>query len=145
MSDGYERRGGVSTGSEHLREHSQHDQALVVDAEVMLWSSMAHDDKDRLEWLLHHEFTGLTRDGAHLSRDECAGAAPRSARRAEGDFTDWSFHTMPWPLVLVTYRLADDDAESRHVSIWDVSTGLARLRFHQGTWEDAPQLAGVGV
>lgn len=59
-----------------------------------------------------------------------AGAIPRSERH----FTRWSFYDLPWPLVLTTYELADDRGHSQHMSIWDISTGLARLRFHQGTW-----------
>ena len=49
MDDGYEQRGGVSTGAEHFQADDPRDQALVVDAEVMLWSSVAHDDRARLE------------------------------------------------------------------------------------------------
>jgi hypothetical protein len=143
VRDGQMQRERYSTGAEHLRDDGPDERTLVVRAEEMLWSSSALRDRERLEWLLHHDYTGVTRDGVHVTRDEAVLATARSVPRGERDFTEWEFHAMPWPLVLVTYRLADDRGDSRHVSIWDISTGLARLRFHQGTWQESPHLSPV--
>jgi len=127
-------------GSEHV-ELGDH-LSLVMEAEALLWSSSVQRDVGRLEWLLHHDFTGVTRDGESVSREESLSATRRGIPRAERDFTEWSLHAMPWPLVLVTYRLVEDEGTSRHVSVWDISTGLARLRFHQGTWQDHDGMPG---
>ena len=136
MSNGHTQHGEYSTGAEHLGTAGKGERSIVVEAEATLWSSSAQRDRERLEWLLHHDFTGVTRDGEYVTREETVRATTRAVPRGERDFTEWGFHSMPWPLVLVTYKLADDRGDSRHVSIWDISTGLARLRFHQGTWED---------
>lgn len=110
----------------------------VVSAETTLWTSAAGRDRDRLEWLLHEDFSAITCDGEAVTRDAVASSNARDVAVGDRTFSDWSFHQMPWPLVLVTYHLDEGDKCSRHVSIWDVSTGSARIRFHQGTWVAEP-------
>lgn len=122
------------TGAGHVQVGSDQERQMVVEAEALLWSCAARRDQERLEWLLHHDYSGVTRDGDPVSREDAVAATSGAAPRGERDFTQWTFHPMPWPLVLATYRLAEDQGTSRHISVWDVSTGLARLRFHQGTW-----------
>lgn len=128
----------VSTGSEHISASTSKERTMVVEAEALLWSSSARRDGQRLEWLLHHEYSGVTREGEAVTRQEAVDATRGSVARGERDFTDWQFHPVPWPLVLTSYRLLEDRGTSRHMSLWDVSTGLARLRFHQGTWTADP-------
>lgn len=132
------------TGSEHAPRSTTTERSIVVDAESVLWSSGAQRGRDRLEWLLHDDFTGVTREGERVDREDLMGTLHRAVPRGEREFAQWAFHDLPWPLVLTTYRLADDRGTSLHMSIWDISTGLARLRFHQGTWEsvghEAPEV-----
>lgn len=111
-----------------------HERQRVISAETALWTSAAGRDRARLEWLLHDDFSAITCDGDLVTREEVAGSTARDVPVGDRTFADWAFHDMPWPLVLVTYHLDEVDRCSRHVSIWDVSTGSARLRFHQGTW-----------
>lgn len=122
-------------GSEHALTNSAEDHGAIVSAEAMLWASAADRDLERLGWLLHHDFTGVTRDGERIGRDQLLEAAVRPPAAGRRVFTEWAFHSLSWPLVLVAYKLTDVSGTSQHMSVWDVSTGLARIRFHQGTWE----------
>lgn len=106
----------------------------VVSAEIDLWTSAAGQDPERLEWLLHHDFSAITCDGELTTRHAVVSSTARDVPVGDRVFADWEFHEIPWPLVLVTYHLDDAEGCSRHMSIWDVSTGSARIRFHQGTW-----------
>lgn len=123
------------TGSEHAPHVGTSERKVVVDAESMLRSSAAQRDPARLEWLVHDDFSGVTLEGERVGRDELVEAIHWAIPHGERDFTQWSFHDLLWPLVLTTYTLAEGRGSTRHMSIWDVSTGLARLRFHQGTWD----------
>lgn len=123
------------TGSEHTPRSTTTERSIVVDAESALWSSATQHDQARLEWLLHDDFSGVTRDGEQVGREELMGMLHRAVPRGGRHFSQWGLHGLPWPLVLTTYSLADDQESSLHLSVWDISTGLARLRFHQGTWE----------
>lgn len=122
------------TGAEHIQVGSAQERQMIIEAEATLWSCAAHRDRERLEWLLHHDYSGVTRAGEPISREAAVAATYGAAPRCTRDFTQWAFHPMPWPLVLATYKLVEDQGSSRHMSVWDISTGLARLRFHQGTW-----------
>lgn len=113
----------------------------VVAAETSLWTSVAGKDRERLEWLLHDEFSGITCDGVAVTRDAVVASTARHVTVGDRIFSEWAFHEMPWPLVLVTYHLAEVDGCSRHTSIWDVSTGSARIRFHHGSWVTADESA----
>lgn len=121
------------TGSEHAPPVSATERSIVVDAESMLWSRAAQRDLPRLEWLVHDDFTGVTRQGVQVGHDDLVDAIRAAVPRGEQDVTHRDFHDLPWPLVLTTYTLADCTGTSQHTSIWDISTGLARLRFHQDT------------
>lgn len=125
------------TRSEHAAHVSATERSIVVDAESMLWSRAAQRDVPRLEWLVHDDFTGVTRQGVQVDHDDLVDAIRAAVPRGERDVTDRDFHDLPWPLVLTTYTLADCTGTSQHMSIWDISTGLARLRFHQGTADTA--------
>ena len=127
-----------------------HEHERVISAETALWTSAAGKDRERLEWLLHHDFSAITCDGDVVTREDVASSSAREVVVGDRTFSDWAFHEMPWPYVLVTYHLDEIDRCSRHVSIWDVSTGSARIRFHQGTWvtpesssPDARETAGA--
>lgn len=117
----------------------------VISAETALWTSAAGKDRQRLEWLLHEDFSAITCDGDAVSREAVAGSTARDVEVGDRTFSDWAFHEMPWPLVLVTYHLDEVDRCSRHMSIWDVSTGSARIRFHQGTWVTEDETAEADV
>lgn len=123
-----------SVGAELALGHGLEGRRAVVEAEAVLWASAAAGDCDRLGWLLHHDFTGVTREGERLGRDQLLAAAVRAPAAGERVFGGWTFHALPWPLVLVTYGLTDASGASRHLSVWDFATGLARIRFHQGAW-----------
>lgn len=111
-----------------------HERQRVIAAEMALWTSAAGQDQQRLEWLLHDDFSAITCDGAFVTREAVARSTARDVAAGDRVFSDWAFHQIPWPLLLVTYHLVDADGCGRHMSIWDVSTGSARIRFHQGTW-----------
>lgn len=113
---------------------SHDERERVIGAETDLWTSTAAHDRRRLEWLLHDDFSAITCDGDLVTREQVAASTAREVLDADRTFADWAFHDMPWPLLLVTYHLTEIHGCSRHVSIWDVSTGSARIRFHQGTW-----------
>jgi hypothetical protein len=133
----YEHDHAPLVGSEHGPHRGAAERSAIVAAESMLRSSAARRDRGRLEWLLHDDFTGVTRRGEPVSRDQVLDAVRSAAPRTQSDFTRWTFHHLPWPLALATYELDDDTGDTLHTSVWDISTGLARLRFHLGTWEPA--------
>lgn len=132
------------TGSEHTPRSTTTERSIVVDAESALWSSATQHDQARLEWLLHDDFSGVTRDGEQVGREELMGMLHRAVPRGGRHFSQWGLHGLPWPLVLTTYSLADDQESSLHLSVWDISTGVGAAavpsRYVGVGW---PSLAGV--
>lgn len=122
-----------------------HERQRVISAEMALWTSAAGQDRQRLEWLLHDDFSAITCDGVLVTREAVANSTARDVATGNRVFSDWVFHEIPWPLLLVTYHLVDADGCGRHMSIWDVSTGSARIRFHQGTWVSGEDVAATPV
>lgn len=107
-------------------------------AELELLASSTRGDAARLRRLLHPEFLEIGRSGRRWTREEIVASLGTEAGRPSPETDEWEFAELAPHLVLVTYRVRSEAADSgplcsRHVSVWDTASGQARLRFHQGT------------
>ncbi|WP_141897632.1 DUF4440 domain-containing protein [Paramicrobacterium agarici] len=102
-------------------------------AEIGLLSPETRSDSIRVDQLLHGDFIEIGRSGRRWTRDEIV-AMLGSEERGEVPQTDeWHFAELSAGIVLVTYRITGTAVESRHSSVWDITSGQPRVRFHQGT------------
>lgn len=105
-------------------------------AEQELHDSSVRRDRERVEALLHPEFTEIGRSGTLWNRAAMIEAMLAEPPRPTPSADEWEFSTVAPQLVLVTYRLTRSGNASRHSSLWDISTEPPRVRFHQGTRVD---------
>jgi hypothetical protein len=107
--------------------------------EIALHQGDVRSDPARLSALLHEQFREIGRSGTVWSRDatlaEFAGGAQAHAIWAQ----DFAVEELAPGIALLTYRSAhvvDAGTLERHTlrsSIWVLSDGGWRMRFHQGT------------
>lgn len=102
-------------------------------AEVALLTSEVRQDLERVRALLHPDYLEIGRSGRRWTRDDVVDRLASEQTRDTPTTDEWELEDLAPDLVLVTYRMRGDERESRHSSIWDVSSGSPVLRFHQGT------------
>lgn len=108
--------------------------ARVKDAEIALLSPETRSDNERVDQLLHDDFAEIGRSGRLWTRDEVLAMLADETRGESPQTAEWQFRELSPHNVLVTYAIVrEGDVYSRHSSIWDLSSGVPRLRFHQGT------------
>lgn len=106
---------------------------VVKDAELALLTSDIRRDPREVDKLLHAGFVEIGRSGRLWTRDEIVAALGAEIAREMPEPDEWRFNELAPDLVLVTYRLRLGTGCSRHSSIWDLSSGVPEIRFHQGT------------
>ena len=79
------------------------------------------------------EFVEIGRSGRRWTREEILGALADEDARDTPLVDGWGFQALTDELTLVTYLIHGSDGDSRHSSLWDTSTGVPVMRFHQGT------------
>lgn len=108
-------------------------------AELALLSGPTRHDGAALRDTLHVDFAEIGRSGRRWTRDEIIAALTIEGDGSTPHTDEWLFTEIAPHLVLVTYRLRTRDGVSRHSSIWDTTSGVPVLRFHQGTVVPATQ------
>ncbi|QPZ38868.1 DUF4440 domain-containing protein [Paramicrobacterium chengjingii] len=112
------------------------DDVQVRAAEIALLSPETRRDSARVRELLHEDFTEIGRSGRRWTRDEILDLLVNEDRSAAPQTDEWVFTELAAGVVLVTYRIVEGAEESRHSSIWETTSGVPRMRFHQGTRSD---------
>lgn len=106
----------------------------IQHTEMALQSPEVRGDAARADAMLHASFTEIGRSGRLWTRDEILAMLADETRGESPQTDEWQFTELAPHSVLVTYAIVRDGGVfSRHSSIWDLSTGEPRLRFHQGT------------
>ncbi|MBP3035458.1 nuclear transport factor 2 family protein [Arthrobacter sp. zg-ZUI100] len=105
----------------------------IQTAEVELLDSLTRGNEARVQELLHPEFVEIGRSGRRWTRAEIIDSLGREDQRPAPETDEWEFADLAPNIILVTYRLRAGTRQSRHSSVWDMSAGQARLRYHQGT------------
>lgn len=106
---------------------------MIKTAELELMTASTRHIPSRVQALLHEDFVEIGRSGRRWTRDEIIASLARLSDRSVPDVDEWAFASLSPSLVLVTYRVRTARGESRHSSIWEVSTEVPQMRFHQGT------------
>ncbi|WP_175559075.1 DUF4440 domain-containing protein [Sanguibacter gelidistatuariae] len=107
--------------------------AMLRVAEVALLTPATRQDPERIRALLHPDYVEVGRSGRRWTRDDVLDRLACEQARPTPATDEWELMELAPDLVLVTYRMRGDQRESRHSSIWDISSGSPVLRFHQGT------------
>jgi hypothetical protein len=102
-------------------------------AELELMTSPTRRNGPRLQTLLHEDFVEIGRSGRRWTRAEMVASLADEGDRSVSDVDEWEFVSLSPDLTLVTYRVRGDHGESRHASIWDLSSEPPQMRFHQST------------
>lgn len=117
----------------------------VRSAEEALLTSEVRRDPERMRRLLHPDFVEIGRSGHRWTRDSIIAALAGEANRVPTATDEWSYTAIAPNLVMVHYVIRGTGNDSRHSSLWDVSTGSPVLRFHQGTIIPTPALTPAPV
>lgn len=107
--------------------------AAVMHAENALMRTSVRNDRSRVEDALAPDFAEIGRSGRRWTFDDTVRALETEGAHEHPETAEWLFNEVAPDLVLVTYLARRSDADSRHSSLWDVSSAHPTLRFHQGT------------
>lgn len=102
-------------------------------AEIDLLSPETRRDGARVCELLHDDFSEIGRSGRRWARAEIVAMLADEDGRDAPLTDEWHFDLLAPEIVLATYRITGASGTSRHSSIWDMTNGSPRVRFHQGT------------
>lgn len=105
----------------------------VKHAEIALMLSSVRKDRGHLERVLASDFVEIGRSGHRWTLDETLRALTTEDSHESPHVSEWLFNEIKPGLVLVTYLARTSNRESRHSSLWDVTSEQPTLRFHQGT------------
>lgn len=107
--------------------------AIVKAAETSLTTSSIRGSSSRVETLLASDFAEIGRSGRRWTRDDTVHALAAEESHDSPETSEWLFNEVAPDLVLVTYRAHTSTRDSRHSSLWDLTSSQPALRFHQGT------------
>jgi hypothetical protein len=107
--------------------------------EITLHQADVRSDPAQLSALLHKQFWEISRTGTVWSREATLAEFAGDAKVHTGWAQDFNLEQLAPEVALLTYRSAhvgQAGALERHsirASIWVLSEGRWRMRFHQGT------------
>ena len=107
--------------------------AAIKSAEQSLMASATRKDARAVRALPASDFAEIGRSGKLWTAPETIAALASEEPRDNPDISEWRYNEIANGVVLVTYRVHTPERDSRHSSVWDLTSGRAVLRFHQGT------------
>lgn len=111
----------------------------LVRLEVELHQQETRRSKDRMETLLHPEFSEFGRSGCRYVRDDILGGSNAATVLPAVHAQDFELNVLAEDVALLTYLSAHVDADGnlhRHTlrsSVWVHTKAGWQMRFHQGT------------
>lgn len=112
------------------------DFSALPTIEIGLWHAATRFDRDLMARTFAPDFIEFGRSGVFYTRAQML-AAPNQAQDVDAVLHDVAVRALSGDLALVTYvsevRYPAGTEWSNRSSIWDRSSGVWQVRFHQGT------------